>query len=190
MPNVPQFRQSFLIIYSAILLLNSCIKSSVQAESALIGGNSASIIIDSLVNVESREVSDYYGGGRGPTKKFYFFERQKIVLSVRADYQSKALIIGASLDVFEIDTPIASIKKWARNQYSDGISLDAAKSKRTILVNPKLLRYKKKGSPELQKERLDKYYRHEIDFTIDPFSDGDVTIKKLRGSLEVFQRIN
>jgi len=134
------------------------------------------------------EVSRYFSMyARGPTKKFYRVpEAGSVVVVTTGDTAPDA---SATIHIFPEATSPKAIDKWINNRHSDALYPDAAKPERAIAIPAE--RFHATASDPLDHEvgpNGDEYDRVRVDFTIDGFQDGDVTVKPSTGSLDAFLR--
>jgi hypothetical protein len=148
-------------------------------------------IVEITPDTVGQEVSRYYSlHAHGPTKKFYSFPDRKIVVVVQVNpARADAIETTALVHVFPANADPAGIDRWINNQHSDALYADAAAPVRSIKVDPERLHAKATGP--LGHEvggNGDEYDRYRIDFTIDGFTDGDLTMKPSQGSAAAFVR--
>ena len=134
------------------------------------------------------EVNRYYSMlAHGPTKKFYTLPGQRIVVVVSTtDGKADA---SAVIHVFPAAATADDIDKWINNQHSDALFADAAQPQRSIEVRAARF-HVTVGAPAGHEvgEVGDEYDRVPVEFTIDAFTDGDVTVRPSRGRLDAFVR--
>ncbi len=123
-----------------------------------------------------QEVNRYFSmHAHGPTKKFYTLPDTRVVVVVASgDTKPDAT---ATIHVFPEATTPEGIAKWINNRHSDALYPDAAEPERSIPVPAD--RFHATASEPLE---------HEVDFTIDAFEDGEVTVEASTGSLDAYLR--
>ena len=136
----------------------------------------------------AHEVSRYFSMyAHGPTKKFYRVPDASSVVVVTTGVTEPDIV--ATIHIFPEATSPKAIDKWINNRHSDALYPDAAKPERAIDIPAERLRTT--ASEPLDHEvgpNGDEYDRVRVDFTIDAFQDGDVTVKPSRSSLNAFLR--
>lgn len=139
-------------------------------------------------DTKATEVSRYFSGlAHGPTKKFYIVpESNAVVVVATVDGKADAT---ATIHLFPAATTAEGVAKWINNQYSDAIYPDVPMPLRSVPVPAD--HFHTKVGPPLDHERGeegDEYDRVRVDFTIDDFKDGDLSVEASRGSLDAFIR--
>lgn len=148
-------------------------------------------IVGFTADTAGLEVNRYYSlHAHGPTRKFYAFPDRRIVVVVHVNpARADAIETTAVVHVFPATADPAGIDKWINNQHSDALYPDAAVPERTVEVAPERLRAKATGPLEHEVGgNGDEYDRYRVDFTIDGFTAGDLTVKPSQGSAAAFVR--
>ena len=134
------------------------------------------------------EVNRYFSPlAHGPTKKFYVLAELNVVV-VLATVDGKA-DASATIHLFPATATADGIAKWINNQHSDALHPDVPTPVRSVSVPGD--RFHTKVGPPLDHERGesgDEYDRVRVEFTIDAFEDGDLTVEASRGFLDAFIR--
>lgn len=136
----------------------------------------------------AREVNRYFSPyAHGPTQKFFVLaEARVVVLVATVDGTSDA---SATIHVFPEGTSSEGIDRWINNRHSDAIFVDAAEPERTIEVADDAFHTKPGPVKEHEVGRGgDEYDRVPVEFTIAPFTDGDVVVRASRGVIDAFVR--
>lgn len=134
------------------------------------------------------EINRYYSPlAHGPTQKFYVLPASKVVVVVAtADGKAEA---SATIHLFAAEVVAEDIAKWINNQHSDALYPDVPLPVRSVAVPAD--RFHTKVGPPLDHEKGeagDEYDRVRVEFTIDAFKDGDLTVDASRGALDAFIR--
>ena len=147
-------------------------------------------VVEFTPDTEAREVSTYYSlHAHGPTVKFYVFPEACVVAVVRVTPAGKAIDTAVDVAVFPRDTAVESIQKWINNQHSDAIYPDVPNPERRFTVDGKWVHATSKGPLEHEVGgNGDEYDRHEVEFAIDAFTEGDVDFRASRGTANAFVR--
>lgn len=163
-----------------------CLIAAVLSGAVIARASERSVVIDA--ETAAVEVNRYYSmHAHGPTMKFYKLSDVQIVVVVTAVGTKPD--VSAMVYVFPESATAEGIDKWINNRHSDGLYPETAEPDRTIPVAAELFRatVTKPLGHEVGPNG-DEYDRVRVDFTIDAFTDGDVTVKESRGSLEAFIR--
>jgi hypothetical protein len=134
------------------------------------------------------EVNRYFSPlAHGPTQKFYVLPESRIVVIV-ATVDGKAEA-SATIHLFPADVAAEGIAKWINNQHSDALHPDVPLPIRSVAVPPTHF-HATVGRPLDHEtgQQGDEYDRVRVDFTIDAFKDGDLSVEPSRGSLDAFIR--
>lgn len=170
---------------SRVILLGACFVASVPWEVSCLAGEREVVIGP---KTESREVNRYFSlHAHGPTQKFFVLPDVRVVVVVSTrDGTSDA---SATIHVFPESATAEGIGRWINNRHSDAIFPEAAKPERVIEVPDE--RFRAQAGRVVGHEvgsGGDEYDRVPIEFTIEPFQDGDVIVRAARGVLDAFVR--
>jgi hypothetical protein len=163
-----------------------CVFLALMTFGSATSGGQRTVVLDR--DTPATEVNRYYSiHAHGPTQKLFTLADERVVVVVStADGSAKA---SAMIHVFPEAATMESIDKWINNQHSDALYVDEARPERSIVVPA--ARFHAVTSEPLDHEvgsGGDEYDRVRIDFTIDAFDDGNVTVKASKGSLDAFVR--
>lgn len=173
------------IAASGLLLVTLGVATARAADPA------AARVVEITPDTAGLEVNRYYSlHAHGPTKKFYAFPDLRVVVVVHVNPASADQIeTTAVVHCFDAATDPAGIEKWINNQHSDALHPEVPEPRRSIAVDPARLHAKVEGPLEHEVGGGgDEYDRYRVDFTIDGFTDGDLTVKPSRGSAAAFVR--
>lgn len=148
-------------------------------------------VVQITTDTAGREVSSYFSPeAHGPTRKFYVFPEQRVVVVVYVKPAgADAIETTVVAHVFDAREDADGIEKWVNNQHSDALFPDAARPRRSVTVDRGHLHTKVAGPLEHEVGGGgDEYDRYRVDFTIDEFTDGDLTVKPSQGSAAAFVR--
>jgi len=148
-------------------------------------------VVQITADTAGREVNRYYSPqAHGPTRKFHVFPEQRVVVVVNVNPASAdAIDTTVVVHLFAAGTDADALEKWVNNQHSDALFADAPQPQRSITVARERLHTKVAGPLEREVgDGGDEYDRYRVDFTIDGFTDGDLTVKPSQGSAAAFVR--
>lgn len=160
-----------------VLILAAATASAAETREVVIGPKT-----------DAREVSRYFSlRAHGPTQKFFVLRDVGVVVVVAtSDGTSDA---SATIHVFPEGSTAEGIDRWINNRHSDAIYPEAAEPDRVIKVPGG--KFRAKAGAVVGHEvgsGGDEYDRVPIEFTIEPFEDGDVVVRASQGTLEAFVR--
>ena len=152
---------------------------------------SAGRVVQITADTAGHEVTRYFSPyAHGPTQKFYVFAEQRVVVVVHVNPAGADRIDTTVVaHVFDADEDLDAIQRWVNNQYSDALFADAPQPRRSITVAREQLHTRVTGPLEREPSiYFDQYDRYRVDFTIDGFTDGDLTVQPSQGSAAAFVR--
>lgn len=137
-------------------------------------------------DTKTYEVSTYFiSFSHGHTQKFFLLPEKGVVVVVATKRGTSQ--VSAEINVFPLDTSGEQLDRWRNNQHSDGLYPDAPMELRTIIVPPQYFHSTVSSPLDHEVGRIgEEYDRVRVDFSVDRFTDGDVTVEPFRGSLDAF----
>jgi hypothetical protein len=157
-----------------------------------LGSGFAADLTTRIVNItpdtEVFEVNAYYSPfSHGPTQKFFLLPGEGIVVVVATkDGSAKA---SAEIKVFSRNVTIERLRLWVNNQHSDALLPDAPKELRTIAVPRQYFHSSASGPLDHEVGRSgEQYDRVQVNFSLNRFTDGEVTVEPFRDILYAFVR--